>query len=980
MLGRVGKSTKTVKGAKGENPEDAPSCVWARELFDDLQCDLAVYLEGGRIRDISAAGVQLLGCDDATPLLGRFFADFIDRDQLITALQVLSGKSQPGEEVRVRIVPENGRPFDVAMTSKLLQGKGEHIALRARAVRTDVEKKADAFISTDLYRYLFETSQAMICVLDSEGYMLLVNESAWRTLLHESVLGLVGRPFLHIVHPDYQDAMDAGLDIFAAETEPLPLKFMRADGEFIDVEVNFSPLGDGQFMLEALDITERTRAADTLQDREQRLRGVLETVADAIITINERGEVLSFNKAAEKTFGYAAREVVGRNVSMLIAAPHAAKHDQYLADYVRTGEKKIIGKTNREEYGVRKDGTVFPLEFSVTELRQGSKRFFTGIVRDITDRKRWEAEIKRANDELEMRVEERTRELTQEIVERQRAEDKLLLAGEVIESLSEGVAIIDPDFRISSVNPAFTTISGYDIEEVIGHFPINHTALTRGGAMFEDMWRGLEARGSWEGEFWNLRKNGEEYAERLSVTAITNISGEVQQFAAIMSDITKRKQDEERILYQANYDSLTGLPNRALFLDRLNQSLSNMQRANRNLGLLFIDLDGFKLVNDTLGHDVGDMLLKEAARRLGTCVRTGDTVARLGGDEFTVIMPNLDDAQNAPLVAQRVLDALHAPFLLGGHEAFISGSIGITIFPDDASDAQDLLKNADAAMYRAKENGKANYQFFTADMNEEVKERLVVKNGLSKALEQEEFKLLYQPKLDLHTGRVTGVEALMRWESPDMGTVSPVKFIPVLEETGMVVEVGEWAIHTACRQHVAWLKQGLPPIKIAVNLSARQLREPSFVNIVKNALRKTDLPPSALEIEITESMLMSDAPNIVAALKEIHDFGVHISMDDFGTGYSSLSYLKRFPIDTIKIDRSFVSDIDTSPDDAEIIHTIINMGQTLNRKIIAEGVETKAQLDILKRYNCDEIQGYYFSRPLEADAFTQFYRNLDANR
>ena len=984
MSGKTDKSSKRAKSAKPKPavaPSVAPgggaaSCAWARELFDDLQCDLAVYLVGGRIRDISAAGVQLLGFDDAEPLMGRFFADFIDRDQLIIALPVLSGKATPGDEVRARIIPEVGNPFEVALTSKPLQGEGEHLALRARAVRTEMEKQADAFISTELYRYLFESSQAIICVLDSEGYILLVNESAWRTLRHDSVLGMVGRPFLHIVHPDYQEVMEAGLDIFAAEAEPLPLKFMRADGEIIDVEANFSPLGDGQFMLEALDITERRHAAEILQEREQRLRGVLETVADAIITINIHGEVLSFNKAAETIFGYSASEVVGHNVSMLVAEPHASAHDQYLANYASTGEKKIIGKTNREEFGMRKDGTKFPLELAVTELRHGSKRYFTGIVRDITERKRWEAEIKRANDELEMRVEERTRELTQEIVERQRAEDKLMLAGEVIESLNEGVAIIDPDFRVSSVNPAYSVISGYDIEEVIGNIPINHTALTRGGAMFEDMWRGLETQGSWDGEFWNLRKNGEEYAERLSVTAITNISGEVQQFAAIISDITKRKQDEERILYQANYDSLTGLPNRSLFLDRLNQSLANMQRADKNLGLLFIDLDGFKLVNDTLGHDVGDMLLKEAARRLGTCVRTGDTVARLGGDEFTIIMPNLDDARNAPLVAQRVLDSLQAAFLLGGHETFVSASIGITIFPDDAREAQDLLKNADAAMYRAKEHGKANYQFFTADMNEEVKERLVVKNGLSKALENDEFVLQYQPKLDLHTGRVTGAEALMRWESPDLGLVSPVKFIPVLEETGMVVEVGEWAIHTACRQHVKWIKQGLPPIKVAVNLSARQLREPSFVKIVKSALTKTDLPPSALEIEITESMLMSDAPNIVASLKELHDYGVHISMDDFGTGYSSLSYLKRFPIDTIKIDRSFVSDIDTSSDDAEIIHTIINMGQTLNRKIIAEGVETQEQLDILRRYNCDEIQGYFFSRPLDAEDFTHFIRSL----
>jgi len=950
---------------------------WARDLFDTLQNDLAVYLRAGRILDINANGLTMLGVDCAEQVQDTFFADYIDRDQLASALSVLSGKAAPGSEVIVRLLPKNdARAFDVAISSLKLPGERDELAMRARRVRTSAEKHQGDLIGSNLYRYLFETSQAMICVLDQDGYILLSNEAGWRILGYESAVGLSGRPFLHIVHPDYHGVMEAGLDLFAAETEPLPLKFLRADAEIIDAEVNFSPIGDGQFMLEARDITDRTRAAEVLQEREQRLRGILDTVADAIITINTKGIVVAFNKAAEHIFGYEAREVLGHNISMLISEPHATNHDQYLANYLETGKKKIIGVAGREEVGVRKNGESFPLELAVSELRHGTKRFFTGVVRDITGRKQAEEQIRRAHDELEIRVEERTRELTQEIVERHRAEDKLRLAGEVIEALTEGVVIIDPDFRISSVNPAYTIISGFNVEEVIGNFPINHTALSQGGAMFDEMWSGLEARGRWEGEFWNLRKNGEEYAERLSVTAITSPTGEVMQFAAIISDITKRKQDEERILYQANYDSLTGLPNRSLFLDRLTQAINNMERSEKTLGLLFIDLDGFKLVNDTLGHDVGDMLLKEAAKRLGACVRTGDTVARLGGDEFTIIMPNLDDSKNAPLLAQRVLDSLARAFLLGGHEAFVSASIGITIYPDDATDAQELLKNADSAMYRAKEEGKANYQFYTSDMNDQIKERLIVKNGLSKALENDEFVLLYQPKLDLKTNRVTGAEALMRWESPDMGLVSPVKFIPVLEETGMVVEVGEWAIHTACRQHAEWLKQGLPPIKVAVNLSARQLREPSFVNIVKTALKNAGLPSSAIEIEITESMLMSDAPIIVAALEDLHDFGVHISMDDFGTGYSSLSYLKRFPIDTIKIDRSFVNDIHVDADDAEIIHTIINMGHTLNRKIIAEGVETEEQLDILKAYRCDEIQGYFFSRPLPSADFMTFVKGL----
>jgi len=966
--------TSTAKGAAYD--ARVPDS-WTRHLFDILHNDLAVYLRDGRILDINENGLSMLGVSQIDQVLGTFFADYIDRDQLTGALPVLTGMATAGTEVSIRLLPVGAvEPIEVAVSSLKIEGGDAGLALRARRASVPAEKQHDDLIGSDLYRHLIETSQAMICVMDQDGYMLLVNEAGWRLLGYESALGMVGRPFLHIVHPDYQGVIEAGLDVFAAEKEPLPLKFLRVDAELIDAEVKFSPLGDGRYMLEARDITERNRIAGVLQEREQRLRGILDSVADGIITINVRGEVLAFNKAAEHIFGHDARDVLGHNISMLIAEPHASNHDQYLANYIATGKKKIMGAMGREEIGVRKDGKEFPLELSVTELRHGTKRFFTGIVRDITQRKLAEEQLIHAHDELEIRVEERTRELTQEIVERHRAEDRLRLAGEVIEALNEGVVIIDPDFRISSVNPAYTSISGYNVEDVIGNYPMNHTALSQGGAMFDEMWSGLEEFGCWEGEFWNLRSNGEEYAERLSVTAITGPTGDVMQFAAIISDITKRKQDEERILYQANYDSLTGLPNRSLFLDRLSQAISNMERTNKNLGLLFIDLDGFKLVNDTLGHNVGDMLLKEAAKRLGTCVRTGDTVARLGGDEFTIIMPNLEDSRNAPLVAQRVLDSLGRAFILGGHEAFISGSIGITIYPDDASDALELLKNADGAMYRAKEEGKANYQFFTTDMNEEVKERLVVKNGLSKALENNEFVLLYQPKLDLITNRVTGAEALMRWESPELGTVSPVKFIPVLEETGMVVEVGEWAIHTACRQHVAWIKAGLPPIKIAVNLSARQLREPSFVKIVKTALQKTNLPASALEIEITESMLMSDAPIIVAALEELHEFGVHISMDDFGTGYSSLSYLKRFPIDTIKIDRSFVNDIDVDSDDAEIIHTIITMGHTLNRRIIAEGVETEAQLDVLKAYRCDEIQGFYFSRPLASDAFTAFIKNL----
>ncbi len=564
--------------------------------------------------------------------------------------------------------------------------------------------------------------------------------------------------------------------------------------------------------------------------------------------------------------------------------------------------------------------------------------------------------------------------LSEAVAQQRDAEARLRLLVEVIRNLKMGVVIMDAEFHVTFVNDAYCTMCGKSEADILGKRPPFEALIKAEPEVYDAAWKALKRNGVWESEVWDTSDGGEKNAFNISVTSIIDHTGRLSQYGAIIGDVTQRKKDEEHIRYQANYDALTGLPNRALFIDRLGQSLAAMGRADSKLALLFIDLDGFKLVNDTLGHDKGDELLCEAAARIAACTRGGDTVARLGGDEFTVIMPNLHDARDAPVVAQRILDALSAPFLLEGTESFVSGSIGITIFPDDATCAADLLKNADAAMYRAKERGKANYQFFTADLNEQVIERLGIKNGLVKAVERNEFELFYQPKLNLKTGRYEGVEALMRWQSPDLGVVSPARFIPIMEETGMVVEVGTWAIRTACLQHHKWVDAGLGKMRMAVNLSARQLREMSFVSVLREVLQDSDMSPEWLEIEITESMLMSDTESAITALKVLHDMGIHVAMDDFGTGYSSLSYLKRFPIDTIKIDQVFVAEITSSSDDAEIIRTIISMGKTLNREIVAEGVETGEQRALLQKYGCDHIQGYLLSPPIPGDELTEFLR------
>ncbi len=458
----------------------------------------------------------------------------------------------------------------------------------------------------------------------------------------------------------------------------------------------------------------------------------------------------------------------------------------------------------------------------------------------------------------------------------------------------------------------------------------------------------------------------------LTAVPIEGPDGRVAGAIETLLDVTPQKLVEEELWHQRWHDDLTGLPNRALLLDRLNGLLPSAARDGRQVGLLFIDLDGFKVINETLGHDVGDDLLKDAARRLQAVLRDCDTLARLGGDEFAVIVPNLTDVALARTVAERISRLLTVPFPLKGQDACISASIGIAYFPGDAEDPLDLLKNAEAAMYKAKDQGKAGFQVFTPNLNLELKEHQALKNRLSKALERQEFAVFYQPKFDLATGRLDGVEALLRWSDGVLGPVSPVKFIPILEETGLIVPVGEWVIEAACRQQRQWRDQGYAPVRVAVNLSVRQLHRQDLADRVESILVATGVDPSGLELEMTESMIMGDSGSARVVLGNLHDMGIHLAMDDFGTGYSSLSYLKRFPIDTIKIDRSFIEDLTVDPDDAEIVRTIISMGHSLRRHIVAEGVETEAQRTMLRELHCDAFQGYLVSPPVAAASMAAF--------
>ncbi|WP_054774186.1 EAL domain-containing protein, partial [Methylogaea oryzae] len=551
-----------------------------------------------------------------------------------------------------------------------------------------------------------------------------------------------------------------------------------------------------------------------------------------------------------------------------------------------------------------------------------------------------------------------------DLAEQRRSEQELRLSAGVFSQSQDAILVTDSNNDIVSVNPAFTRLTGYGLDEVLGRNPKLLQSGRQDAAFYQAMWSAIQTDGHWQGEIWNRRKNGEVFPEWLSISTVRNDKGEIVNHIGIFSDISKLKAATEHIEFLAHYDPLTHLPNRLLLRDRVVQALAGRQRHGNRAAVLFLDLDRFKLINDSLGHAVGDALLVEVARRLSDSVRETDTVSRLGGDEFVVLLSEVRNGDEAMQVAQKILRSMQEVFQVGIHQLAVTPSIGIALSPDDGEDFDTLLRNADAAMYTAKQDGRNSYVFFTPSMNAGALERLSMETSLRRALEREEFRLHYQPKVDADSGRVLGLEALLRWEHPELGWVPPSRFIPLAEDTGQIAAIGNWVLQTACRQNRAWQEQGLLAVPVAVNLSALQFRQRRLKDQVLDALRQSDLDARYLELELTESMLMEDTAGAVVMLAELRKIGVRLSIDDFGTGYSSLSYLKRLPIDALKIDQSFVRDIADDSDDAAIVSAVISMAHDLHLRVVAEGVETLEQLRFLRAHQCDEAQGYLFSRPV----------------
>ena len=556
------------------------------------------------------------------------------------------------------------------------------------------------------------------------------------------------------------------------------------------------------------------------------------------------------------------------------------------------------------------------------------------------------------------------------------AESSLKLLNKAFDSASEAFVVTNNNAEIINVNPAFTQVTGYTREEAIGKNPRILQSGRHPVEFYQEMWNAINRDGMWQGEIWNRRKDGDVYPEWLTISCIKDNQDEITHFISVFTDITVHKHMENSLHQVSNFDALTGLPNRDALYQELKAAIIRAEQKNAHLGLIFFDLDRFKHVNETFGHKVGDELLQMVAKRISACIQPIDTACRLAGDEFIILLESTANVKEIAVVANKILAEIALPFNIQGHDMHTTASLGICVYPEDGVDRTTLMKNADTALYRAVGAGGNSYQFYMAEMNASALERLTLENALRNAVARNELRLYYQPQVNTHTRKIIGMEALVRWAHPELGLISPCVFIPIAEQNGLIVEIGDWVLRTACQQTQAWKDAGYA-LRVGVNMSPRQFQQGDVRSKILNVLSETGLDPHQLEVEITESMMMSDPEETIALLKDLQAMGVLVAIDDFGTGHSSLSLLKNFPINTLKIDQSFVKDVAVNSDDSAIAATIISLAHRLGIKAIAEGVETLAQLEFMVTHDCHEIQGYLFSRPLPIEEFEKLLRAGD---
>ena len=814
--------------------------------------------------------------------------------------------------------------------------------LREAQIRRERRLVQKALSESELrFRTLAESAPDAILTADTVGTLLFANRAA-ESVFGLPVAALIGQPVTSLI-PDYQPHRPRNAD--NGFPQRFPSSGRHATGRSVPLELSFGELiRDGKRLITVFvrDMSERSRTEEALRESEERFRRAATMSSDLIHECDRENNRFTWFGDIDRILGHGAGEFP-HTFEAWEKAIHPEDHSRVMASVARHWE---TGEPFFEEYRMtRKDGSLLHWHHSGTLLSgpNGHPSRCIGTVTDISSRRQIEEAL---------RVSEK----------RYRTLFERNLAG-VYRSTLDG--------RILDCNESFARIFGYTSREEVlqqAAWDLYLKPEDRQAAVAKL----LERQNLTNYEICLRRKDGSSVWVLESENLIEGPDGRLSVIEGTAIDITERKRAEEQVKHLAFHDPLTNLPNRLLFNDRLTLAVAQAHRHNQKLAVLFLDLDRFKVINDSLGHSVGDELLRQVAERIQEHVREGDTVARLGGDEFTLLVPGITVDEDAAKIARKICDAVHDPFWIDGRELFVTTSLGVSVYPSDGHDAETLVRNADSAMYRAKEQGRDNYQLYTPAMNAKAIERLSLESRLRQAVANDELELHFQPFIDLRTAEVLGAEALLRWRHPELGLIPPGEFIPIAELSGLIVPIGEWVLRTACAEARKWHEKGFPAMTVSVNLSSRQFQQSDLGSQVTHALEETGLDADKLDLEITESCAMQNAEHSINTLQGLKKQGVRISMDDFGTGYSSLNYLKRFPIDRIKLDQSFVRDLPADKDDAAIAMAVIAMGRSLELVVIAEGVETEEQLKFLSNHDCDQLQGFLLSRPLPPEAFDKF--------
>lgn len=858
---------------------------------------------------------------------------------------ILSGKVWRGEVVNKR---KNGTLYTEEMTITPVY-TADKVITHFIAVKQDISlrKEAERKLSQSetSYRGIINSISEAVYIQNEQGVFIDVNQGA-STMYGYTRDELIGATPEFVSAPGKND-LAATMQAIQRAYTGVPQQFdfwgKRKDGSIFPKSVNLvsgTYFGKAVVIAVARDISAQKLAEENLMLSEQTYREMIDSVSDAVCIRSADGLFLDVNRASAEMYGCKREEMIGQKIEAFLS-----REENDWNKISCALEAANAGKPNRIEcVALRKNGASFPIEVSVSGGQYFGKPAIIAVSHEITQRR---AE-----------------------------EDKLREAAAVMQNTHEGVMITDASANLIAVNAAFSNITGYTQAEVLGKNPRLLSSGRQSKPFYEAMWKGLLEHGFWQGELWNRRKSGAIYPQLLTLNTIYNEKQQPVRYIGVFADITQLKENQAKLEFMANHDPLTQLPNRTLAESRLEQELELALRHKKPLSVLFIDLDRFKQVNDSFGHLVGDELLCSVAARLNARLREGDTLGRLGGDEFVLIASPLQEKQDAAIIARDFINALGEPFeLSNGVEVFIGGSIGISLFPDNGTTVAELTRNADAAMYMAKESGRNQFSFYTPELNADARNKLEMENKLRRAILHNELSLHYQPKVDLLSGCICGAEALARWQLADGNWIPPDQFIPLAEKSGVILTIGNWVLEQVCMQIRKWLDSGLPVVCIAVNVSARQFRSGHLDKLVKAALDKFNVPPHYIELELTESMLMHEPARAIEIMQKLKEIGVKISLDDFGTGYSSLAYLRHLPIDSLKIDQSFVQGIHQHPEDRIIVDTIIDLARRMQMRVVGEGVETTHQLAYLQENHCNELQGFLFSAALHADDFATLLRS-----